>query len=66
MWTPPAWNRDTQAGYLEKHIDGTVKFNMSEFSNKDSRIPLMILPQKQLSRKGQPACVVVLVACIVG
>ena len=51
MWAPPAWNRDTQAEYLEKHIDGAVKFNIFEFSDKDSRIPLMILPPKQFEGK---------------
>ena len=51
MWCPGSWNRDLEQEYLEKHIEGAVRFNISEFSDKDSKIPLMILPQQQFEEK---------------
>ena len=51
MWCPPAWNRDVQQEYLEKHIGGAVRFDMTEFTDKTSPTPLMILPQQQFEEK---------------
>ena len=51
MWCPPVWNRDVQQEFLEKHIGGAVKFDMTEFTDKTSPTPLMILPQQQFEEK---------------
>ena len=51
MWSPPAWKRDVQQEYLDKHIEGAVKFDIAEFSDKTSSTPLMILPQQQFEEK---------------
>ena len=40
-----------QQEFLEKHIGGAVKFDMTEFTDKTSPTPLMILPQQQFEEK---------------
>ena len=40
-----------QQEYLEKHIGGAVRFDMTEFTDKTSPTPLMILPQQQFEEK---------------
>ena len=51
MWCPGPWKRDLEQEYLDKHIEGAVRFNIAEFSDKESQIPLMILPQTQFEEK---------------
>ena len=51
MWCPSSWKRDLQQEFLDKHIEGALKFDMMEFSDKESDIPLMILKQQQFEDK---------------
>lgn len=51
MWCPPAWNRDVQQEFLDKHIASATKFDMTEFTDKTSPTPLMILPQQLFEEK---------------
>lgn len=46
-WNQPAWKRDAQQEYLDKHIEGALRFNISEISDKKSSAPLMLpLPEQ--------------------
>ena len=50
-WNQPAWKRDAQQEYLDKHIDTAVRFNISEVSDKQSSAPLMLPPPQQFEQQ---------------
>lgn len=50
-WNQPAWKRDAQQEYLDKHIDTAVRFNISDISDKQSSAPLMLPPPQQFEEQ---------------
>ena len=61
-WNQPAWKRNAEQEYLDKHIEGAVRFNISEVSDKKSSAPLMLPPPDQFEEQvGKVLCVCVCV-----
>ena len=57
-WNQPAWKRDAQKEYLDKHIEGSVRFDISDISDKKSSAPLMLPPPEQFEEQvGKVECV---------
>ena len=68
-WNQPAWKRDAEQEYLDKHIESAVRFNISDISDKQSSAPLMLPPpqqfEEQVGKVYSRVCVCVCVCVLV-